>query len=129
MGEDESTVVERRVCVIESDELPTFSGKQGYWLNHVMAINDEEAFGDYFGAVSKMIEAGDFQLSAFGPVVHQHAGEKQVAVAAICTFENVGAAIDVYQRPDYAAARAAGGMSDGESHVVDRTVAVLEGPE
>ena len=121
--DDESDVVDRRVCCIEAEPL-TVSPKQGFWLNHVSEIVDEAAFFAYAEA-----SMPHFTCVSFGPVVHQHAGKQQIQLAAALGFDNIGKATGIYHTPEYGAALAAGGMDGGESHVVNRTICAIEVPE
>ena len=74
--DDESAVVDRRVCCIEGEPL-TVSQNQGFWLNHVHDIIDEAAFWRY--AEASMLH---FTNTTFGTVVHQHAGEQDIQLSA-----------------------------------------------
>ena len=120
LGEDETQVVDRRICVIEADPLPELTPGMGFWLNHVEQIVDEPAFYGYAKASLPC-----FASAHFGPVVHQFVGKKMVLAAAL-GCESLQAAIDIYQKPEYLAAKAVGGMEGGESHVVKRTICCVE---
>ena len=67
-----------------------------------------------------------FTGACFGPVAHQHAGEQQVELAAALGFQNVTTAIDIYKTPEYQAVLGVGGMAEGESKVVNRTICAIE---
>ncbi len=118
--DDETSVVERRVCCIEAEPLLVSPG-QGFWLNHVHKIFDESAFFSYAEA-----SMPQFTGASFGPVVHQHAGEQQVELAAALGFQNVATAIDIYKTPEYQSVLGIGGMAEGESKVVNRTICAIE---
>ncbi len=118
--DDESAVVDRRVCCIEAEPL-TLTAKQGLWVNHVQVIINESAFFRYAEASMPL-----FTGASFGPVVHQHAGEQKIQLAAVLGFESIGRATSIYGTPEYAAALAAGGMDHGEGRVVDRTICAVE---
>ena len=68
--------------------------------------------------------------ASFGPVVHQHVGagatSYSVAFAAAFGFESAQVGLDLPATEAYQAAKAAGGMAEGEDDVVDRTVCVIE---
>lgn len=117
--DDESASVERRVCCIEAEQIAVSAG-QWFWLNHVAEIKDEQAFFDY--ADASLVH---FSSAAFGPVVHQHAGQEQIQLAAALGFEDEQSAISVYDTDSYKAALSKGGMQDGESHVVRRTICAV----
>ena len=117
--EDETPVVERRVCCIEAAPIEIRSG-QSFWLNHVHEILDEDAFFSYADA-----SMGHFSCTAFGPVVHQHAGQQRIAMAAALGFATANHADTIYKTHEYQQALAAGGMVDGESHVVNRTICAI----
>ena len=121
--DDESAVVDRRVCCIEGEPL-TATPKQGFWLNHVHEIIDEAAFFDYAEA-----SMPHFRCVSFGTVVHQHAGEQKIQLAAALGFDSISKAKGIYHTPEYRAALAAGGMEGGEAHVVNRTICAIEVPE
>ena len=121
--DDESAVVDRRVCCIEGEPL-TATPKQGFWLNHVHEIIDEAAFFDYAEA-----SMPHFRCVSFGTVVHQHAGEQKIQLAAALGFDSISKAKGTYHTPEYGAALAAGGMEGGEAHVVNRTICAIEVPE
>jgi len=121
--DDESAVVVRRVCCIEGEPL-TVTPKQGFWLNHVHEIIDEAAFFDYAEA-----SMPHFTCVSFGTVVHQHAGEQKIQLAAALGFDSISKATGIYHTPEYGAALAAGGMEGGEGHVVNRTICAIEVPE
>jgi|TARA_B110000116_G_C16665120_1_gene503565 uncharacterized protein (DUF1330 family) len=118
--DDESAVVDRRVCCIEGDSL-NVNPKQGFWLNHVHEIIDEAAFFNYAEA-----SMPHFTCVSFGTVVHQHAGEQKIQLAAALGFDSISKATGIYHTPEYGAALAAGGMEGGESHVVNRTICAVE---
>ena len=117
--DDESSTVERRVCCIEAEEI-AISPNQWFWLNHVSEIRDEEAFFKYANA-----SLGNFNVAAFGPVVHQHAGSQRIQFAAALGFTSEDMALNVRGTESYKSALAEGGMVDGESHVVSRTICAL----
>lgn len=117
--DDESAVVDRRICCIEADRLSLSPG-QGIWINHVHEIIDEAAFFAYANA-----SMTHFTAASFGPVVHQHAGQQQIQLAAALAFDSAQTALDIYSTPAYRRARAAGGMAAGEAHVVKRTICAL----
>ncbi|HJO08336.1 MAG TPA: DUF1330 domain-containing protein [Verrucomicrobiota bacterium] len=121
--ENESAVVDRRVCCIEAEPL-TLSARQGIWVNHVQEIINEPAFFRYAEA-----SMPHFESVIFGQVVHQHTGEQKIQLAAALGFDNVGTATKIYDTPEYAAALAAGGMEGGEGLVVNRTICAVEVPE
>ena len=118
--DDESAVVDRRVCCIEAEPLIVSSG-QGFWLNHVHEIIDESAFFSY--ADASMMH---FQCASFGPVVHQHVGNERIQLAAALGFDSAKTALNIYTTPEYQSALEVGGMANGESHVVNRTICALE---
>ena len=118
--DDESAVVDRRVCCIEGEPL-NVTPKQGFWLNHVHEIIDEAAFFNYAEA-----SMPHFTCVSFGTVVHQHAGEQKIQLAAALGFDSISKATGIYHTPEYGAALAAGGMEGGEGHVVDRTICAVE---
>ena len=120
---DESAVVDRRVCCIEGEPL-TVSQDQSFWLNHVHKIIDESAFWRY--AESSMEH---FTSTTFGKVVHQHAGAQSIQLAAALGFDNTSKAMNIYHSPEYGVALAAGGMKDNENHVVQRTICAIEGSQ
>ena len=117
---DESAVVDRRVCCIEGEPL-TVSQNQGFWLNHVHDIIDEAAFWRYAEA-----SMPHFTNTTFGTVVHQHAGEQNIQLAAALGFDSISKAMEIYYSPEYGAALAAGGMEGDETHVVQRTICAIE---
>jgi len=122
---DESSVVERRVCVIEADPIEEIHPGDGFWLNHVEEILDEEKFDRY--AESSMPV---FDSAHFGQVVHQHVGSKKIKMAAALRFNSIERALDTYNdSPEYISARFAGTMEDVEDHVVARTICAVEVPE
>ena len=118
--DDESAVVDRRVCCIEGEPL-TVSQNQGFWLNHVHDIIDEAAFWRYAEA-----SMPHFTNTTFGTVVHQHAGEQNIQLAAALGFDSISKAMEIYYSPEYGAALAAGGMEGDETHVVQRTICAVE---
>ncbi|MEK9877598.1 MAG: DUF1330 domain-containing protein [Betaproteobacteria bacterium] len=117
--DDESSTVERRVCCIEAEEI-IISPNQWFWLNHVSEIINEEAFFKYANA-----SLGHFNVAAFGPVVHQHAGREAIQLAAALGFTSENDALHVRETESYKYALAEGGMADGESNVVNRTICAL----
>ena len=119
MGADESAVVDRRVCCIEAAPFTVVPG-QGVWVNHVHEIVDEAAFFAYANASMQ-----HFSSASFGPVMHQHAGQQRIQLAAVLGFDHVDRAVHVYSTPEYREARAAGGMADSEAHVVHRTICAV----
>jgi len=125
LGEDETKVVERRVCVIEADPLPDLKPGQGFWINHVEEIVDQTAFFAYANASMHC-----FTSTHFGPVVKQLIGSPTMVLAAVLGFDSPQAAIECYEggSADYKSAKEAGGMSIGgdENHVVKRTICVVE---
>ena len=68
--------------------------------------------------------------ATFGPVVHQHVGagatSYTVAFAALFGLESAQAGLDMPANDAYKAAKATGGMAEGEDDVVDRTICVIE---
>ena len=68
----------------------------------------------------------------FGPIAHQHVGAgsapKTMGFALVGGFESLQHGIDVYggENEQYQKAREAGGMVEGEDHVVNRTICVIE---
>ena len=118
--DDESAVVARRVCCIAGEPL-NVTPKQGFWLNHVHEIIDEAAFFNYAEA-----SMPHFTCVSFGTVVHQHAGEQKIQLAAALGFDSISKATGIYHTPEYGAALAAGGMEKGEGHVVNRTICAVE---
>ena len=118
--EDETPVVDRRVCCIEAEPLQIRSG-QSFWLNHVHEILDENAFFAYADASMK-----HFSGTIFGPVVHQHAGQQPIRMAAALGFATADQADTIYRTQGYQEALAAGGMTDGESQVVKRTICAIK---
>ena len=121
--DDESVVVDRRVCCIEGEPL-TVTPKHGFWLNHVHEIVDEAAFFAYAEA-----SMPHFTCATFGPVVRQHAGAQKIQLAAALGFDSIDKATGIYPTPEYRAALAAGGMEEGEGHVVNRTICAIEASE
>ena len=117
---DESAVVDRRVCCIEGQPL-TVTQKQGFWLNHVHEIIDETAFFKYAEA-----SMPHFSCFTFGPIVHQHAGQQKIQLAFAGGFDTATRATEIYHTPEYRAALAAGGMDEHENHVVKRTICAVE---
>ena len=71
-----------------------------------------------------------FSSATMGPVAHQHVGagatSYSVAFAALFGLESAQAGLDMPANDGYKAAKAAGGMAEGEDDVVDRTVCVIE---
>ena len=120
--DDESAVVDRRVCCIEGEPL-TVTPKQGFWLNHVHEIVDEAAFYAYAEA-----SMPHFSCTTYGPVVYQHTGTQKIQFAAALGFDNLDKATGIYSTPEYKAALATGGMEEGEGHVVNRTICAIEAP-
>ena len=100
--DDESAVVDRRVCCIEGEPL-TVSQNQGFWLNHVHDIIDEAAFWRYAEA-----SMPHFTNTTFGTVVHQHAGEQNIQLATALGVDSISKAMEIYYSPKYGAALAAG---------------------
>ena len=94
---------------------------QGFWINHVHAVKDQEKFMAYAGQSIPL-----FLCDTFGPVVHQHVGagatSYTVAFAALFGLESAQAGLDMPANDADKAAKAAGGMAEGEDDVVDRTV-------
>jgi len=125
LGDPETDVVDRRVCVIEADPLPELKPGQGFWINHVHAVKDQEKFMAYAGQSIPL-----FSSATMGPVVHQHVGagatSYTVAFAAMFGLESAQAGLDMPSNDGYKAAKATGGMSESEDDVVDRTVCVIE---
>lgn len=117
--DDESSVVERRVCCIEAEQIAVSAG-QWFWLNHVTEIKDEKAFFKY--ADASLVH---FNCAAFGPVIHQHAGREKIQLAAALGFKNEHNAISVYDTSSYQSALSQGGMREGEAHVVSRTICAI----
>ena len=117
--DDESSVVERRVCCIEAEQIAVSDG-QWFWLNHVAEIKDEKAFFKY--ADASLVY---FNCAAFGPVIHQHAGREKIQLAAALGFKNEHNAISVYDTRSYQSALSQGGMREGEAHVVSRTICAI----
>ena len=117
--DDESSVVERRVCCIVAEQIAVSAG-QWFWLNHVTEIKDEKAFFTY--ADASLVH---FNCAAFGPVIHQHAGREKIQLAAALGFKNEHNAISVYDTSSYQSALSQGGMREGEAHVVSRTICAI----
>ena len=117
--DDESTTVERRVCCIEAEEIH-ISPDQWFWLNHVQEIINEEAFFQYANASLE-----HFNVAAFGPVVHQHAGSQAIQLAAALGFSDGSMALNVRETESYRSALAKGGMAENESNIVNRTICAL----
>ena len=69
LGDDETKVVDRRVCVIEADPLPELKQGQAFWVNHVQEIVDQEKFFAYANASMPC-----FASAHFGPVAKQLVG-------------------------------------------------------
>ena len=71
-----------------------------------------------------------FSSATMGPVAHQHVGagatSYSVAFAAAFGLETAQAGLDMPATEAYMAAKAAGGMAEGEDGVVDRTICVIE---
>lgn len=124
LGDDESVVVERRVCVFEGDALPELKPKQALWVNQVEEIKDMDKFMAYAGKAVPLMKA-----AALGPVVAQHAGLPKMVFAAAVVFDSLEEATGMYTKPEYVEARAAGTMENGEDHVVNRTICCVEVPE
>ena len=122
-SDDESAVVDRRVCCIEGEAL-TVNPKEGFWLNHVNEIIDEASFWRYAEA-----SLPHFTGVTFGPVVHQHAGKQKIQLAAALGLSSISKATSIYDTPEYGTALASGGMNGGEGHVVSRTICAIEVPE
>ena len=116
---DETPVVDRRICCIEAEPVEVRPG-QSFWLNHVHQILDENAFFNYADT-----SLAHFDSIAFGPVVHQHAGQQRIQLAAALGLTDANHADTLYQTAGYQQALAAGGMADGESHVVERTLCAV----
>jgi len=152
LGDPETDVVDRRVCVIEASPLPELKPGQGFWcwrsvefgvasiassstpsmrrvpthrINHVHAVKDKEKFMAYAGPAMALTTS-----ATFGPVVHQHVGagatSYSVAFAAAFGLESAQAGLDLPSTEAYQAAKAAGSMAEGEDDVVDRTICVIE---
>ena len=49
-----------------------------------------------------------FTNTTFGTVVHQHAGEQNIQLAAALGFDSISKAMEIYYSPEYGAALAAG---------------------
>ena len=92
----------------------------GVWVNHVHEIVSQEAFFNYASASME-----NFESATYGPVAHQHAGRQPIQLAAVISMESPEKAVTVYDTAGYRAARAVGGMVDGEDHVVKRTICAL----
>lgn len=120
--EDETAVVDRRVCCIEAERIAIKPG-QSFWLNHVHEILDENAFFKYADA-----SLAHFTTTGFGPVVHQHAGQQLIKMAAALGVAAPHNADTLYQRADYRKALAVGGMTEDESRVVNRTICAVAVP-
>ena len=118
--DDESNVVDRRVCCIEGESL-IVNPKQGFWVNHVHEIKNETAFWQYAEA-----SLPHFTSVTYGKVVHQHAGEQKIQLAAALGLVSVSRAMSIRETPEYEPALAAGGMVGGEGHVVSRTICAIE---
>ena len=90
---------------------------KGYWINHVLEIKDPERFSAYAEASMPMFQ-GDNKYGArivlFGPVAATVLGDP-VQYAAVAEFDSVQAAIDFWDDPDYAAARALMGSASTAS--------------
>ena len=119
---DETAVVDRRVCCIEAEHIEVTPG-QSFWLNHVHEILDETAFFKYADA-----SLAHFTTTGFGPVVHQHAGQQLVEMAAALGFAPPHHADTTYETAEYQKALAAGRMAEDETHVVNRTICAVATP-
>jgi uncharacterized protein (DUF1330 family) len=103
--------------------------KKGYWINHVVDIKDEAKFSAYVEASSSIFAPGNkygAKILMSGPVAKTLKGDENVKLAALVEFDSVQAAIDVWEDPDYVAARAEMGDTNDESSVVERRVCVIE---
>ena len=80
---------------------------KGYWINHVIDIEDPERFGVYAEASMPMFQS-DNQYGAnillFSPVAVTVWGNP-VQYAAVVEFDSVQAAIEFWDDLDYAATR------------------------
>ena len=106
---------------------------KGYWINHVIDIEDPERFGVYTEASMPMFQSGNqyganillfspeaafwryveaniphFTNTTFGTVVHQHAGEQSIQLATALGVDSISKAMEIYYSPEYGAALAAG---------------------
>ena len=83
-----------RLCVIEADPLPELKPGQGFWINHVHAVKDQEKFMAYAGQSIPL-----FSSATMGPVVHQHVGagatSYTVAFAALFGLESAQAGLEM----------------------------------
>ena len=94
---------------------------KGYWINHVIDIEDPERFGVYTEA-----SMPHFTNTTFGTVVHQHAGEQNIQLATALGVDSISKAMEIYHSSEYRVALAAGGMEVDETHVVQRTICAIE---
>ena len=102
---------------------PAEPGKKGYWIIHILAINDEEKFFAHLSLANSKTKYGG-KTRIFAPVKATLKGDP-VAFCAVIEFPSVQAAIDCWDDPeDYAEARAL--LGDPETAVVDRRVCVIE---
>ena len=118
--DDETAVVDRRVCCIEAETLTAEAG-QGFWINHVHEIVDETVFFSYADASME-----HFTSAIYGPVVHQHAGGQKIQLAAALGLENLQAALETYDSASYQAGLEIFGMATDERTVVNRTICAIE---
>ena len=83
---------------------------KGYWINHVIDIEDPERFGVYTEASMPMFQS-DNQYGAkillFGPVAATVLGNP-VQYAAVAEFDSISKVMEIYYSPEYGAALAAG---------------------
>ena len=118
--DDETAVVDRRVCCIEAETLTAAAG-QGFWINHVHEIVDETAFFSYADASME-----HFTSAIYGPVVHQHTGDQKIQLAAALGLESLHAALNTYSSPSYQTGLEVFGMAADERSVVNRTICAIE---
>jgi len=97
--------------------------KKGYWIIHILSINNEEKFFAHLSLANSKTKYGG-KTRIFAPVKATLKGDP-VAYCAVIEFPSVQAAIDCWADPeDYAEARAL--LGDPETAVVDRRVCVIE---
>jgi uncharacterized protein (DUF1330 family) len=120
----------RRKCsVAGAATAAAAAAKKGYWINHVVEIRDEAKFSAYEEASMSVFAPGNkfgAKVLISGPVAKTLKGDENVKLATLVEFDSVQAAIDVWEDPDYVAARAEMGDTDDESAVVERRVCVIE---
>ena len=103
--------------------------KKGYWINHIVEIKDEAKYSAYVEASLSTFAPGNkygAKILVSGPVAKTLKGDDNIELAALVEFDSVQAAIDVWEDPDYVAARAAMGDTKDERSVVERRICVIE---